>query len=256
MSDPSWLDRSAAGKTGGVSPIFLVLLLIFAMAGVMLAIGQGGMYGVFAFVTVGWIISLCLHEFGHAAVAYAGGDQSVAYKGYLTLDPLRYANPVLSILLPLAFLAMGGIGFPGGAVYINQAAIRSPRWRAATSIAGPAMNLLVLFLLAIALRFAPNPSFAAALSFLALLQASALVLNLLPLPGLDGFGVIAPFLPFDLRMAALRAGNFIGLLLLVAIFAVPAIFEPIWRAAFALCTVLGVSPFDIQMGYGLFRFWN
>ncbi len=255
MSDPSWLDRTATAKMRPVSPIFLVLVAVFAIAGYMLAIGQGGPYGVFAFVLVGWVISLCLHEFGHAAVAYAGGDTSVAEKGYLTLDPLRYANPVLSILLPLAFLAMGGIGFPGGAVYINPGSIRTPLWRAATSLAGPAMNLLCLVVIAVALRFSPSPSLTAALAFLALLQSSALVLNLLPIPGFDGFGAIAPFLPAPVRAAAMRAGGFAGLLLLVVIFAVPQVFGPIWRASMALCVALGVNPFDVAMGFGLFRFW-
>ena len=78
----------------------------------------------FIIVTVLWIFSVCIHEFGHAIVAYWGGDHTVKDKGYLTLNPLRYANPVMSLLIPLVFLAMGGIGFPGGAVYINTQALR------------------------------------------------------------------------------------------------------------------------------------
>ena len=254
MFDPSEDD----GATGPrVSQIFLALLAIFALAGVMLAIGQGGRFGVFAFVTVGWVISLCLHEFGHAATAYVGGDRSVSEQGYLTLNPLRYTNPVLSILLPLAFLAMGGIGFPGGAVYVNTAAIRTPAWRAATSAAGPATNLVCLIAIALTLS-APSlaPNFAAALAFLGLLQATALVLNLLPIPGLDGFGVIAPFLSPELRAGAMRAGRLIGMLLLVAIIALPQVLTPIWRASAGLCMALGVTRDDIIAGYSLFRFWD
>ena len=249
MSDPSWLDRNAAaGPRPPVSPVFLLLVVIFAMAGVMLGIGRGGPYG--------WIISLCLHEFGHAATAYVGGDYSVADKGYLTLDPIRYANPLLSIILPLMFLAMGGIGFPGGSVYVNYAALRSPLWRSAASLAGPAMNLACLIAIAVALKFVANPNLGAALAFLGLLQSTALVLNLLPLPGLDGFGVIAPFLPLEVRLAALRAGNFIGVLLLVVIVAVPQALQPIWSAALTLCTTLGVSPIEIFAGQQLFQFWR
>ncbi|WP_233220817.1 hypothetical protein [Chlorogloea sp. CCALA 695] len=44
------------------------------------------------FVCVGWILSVCLHEFDHAIVAYWGGDTSVKDKGYLTLNPLKYTN--------------------------------------------------------------------------------------------------------------------------------------------------------------------
>ncbi|MFQ3628339.1 MAG: site-2 protease family protein, partial [Cyanobacteriota bacterium] len=47
------------------------------------------MFIVALFVFVVWIASVCLHEFGHALVAYWGGDRSVKEKGYLTLNPLK-----------------------------------------------------------------------------------------------------------------------------------------------------------------------
>jgi Zn-dependent protease len=256
MSDAPSVPARSQGRPG-VSPIFLVLLGAFGASGYLLMNGQGGSVGVFIFVLVGWVISLCLHEFGHAATAYAGGDRSVAQKGYLTLNPFRYANPVLSILLPLAFLAMGGIGFPGGAVYVNTAAIRTPLWRAAMSIAGPTMNLLCLLVIAVALQLGPpSPGLSAALAFLALLQATALVLNLLPIPGLDGFGVISPFLPTPLRAAGARAGGLVGLALLALIVVNPQLLNPLWRAAAALCAALGVDQQHIFNGYALFRFWD
>ncbi len=257
MGDPSRLNRTGAARARGVSPIFLLLVAVFGATGYALAIGRGGSFGVFTFVLVGWIISLCLHELGHAATAYVGGDVSVAGKGYLTLDPFRYANPVLSILLPLAFLAMGGIGFPGGAVYVNTGALRTPFWRAATSAAGPAMTLSCLAAIALALQAAPmSEALTAALAFLALLQATALVLNLLPIPGLDGFGVIAPFLPAQLHAAAARSGALVGVLLLAAILAFPQALQPVWLAALTLCDGLGVARADIIAGYTLFRFWD
>ena len=67
----------------------------------------------FMIVLLGWIFSLCLHEFSHALVAYYGGDYTVKDKGYLTFNPLKYTHPVFSLLLPLLFLVMGGIGLPG-----------------------------------------------------------------------------------------------------------------------------------------------
>src|SRR5215470_20002981 len=79
---------------------------------------------VFPFVLVGWLISLCLHEFGHAIAAYTCGDLSVPNKGYLTLNPLRYTDLQFSIVWPLLFLAFGGIGLPGGAVHVNFWALR------------------------------------------------------------------------------------------------------------------------------------
>ncbi len=69
----------------------------------------------FFIVTVLWIFSVCLHEFGHAIVAYYGGDTSVREKGYLTFNPLKYTHPVYSLLMPVIFMMLGGIGLPGGA---------------------------------------------------------------------------------------------------------------------------------------------
>ena len=157
----------------------------------------------FAFIIVGWLISLCLHEFGHAITAFLGGDESVENKGYLTLNPLKYTHPVISIVIPLLMLLMGGIAFPGGAVYINIAALRNPRYRSLVSAAGPLANLLCLLLLALPFSKLPfyyiflrAPSeFFSALGLLALLQMVALFINLLPIPGLDGFGILEPFLP-------------------------------------------------------------
>ena len=87
----------------------------------------------FLIVLVGWIFSLCLHEFSHALIAYFGGDTSVREKGYLTFNPLKYTHPVYSIVLPLLFLVLGGIGLPGGAVYIETWRLRSRRWISATT---------------------------------------------------------------------------------------------------------------------------
>ncbi|MEM8810038.1 MAG: site-2 protease family protein, partial [Cyanobacteria bacterium P01_G01_bin.38] len=88
-------------------------------------------------VFAGWVISVCLHEFGHAVVAYFGGDTSVKDKGYLTLNPLKYTNPGLSFMMPLLFLLLGGIPLPGAAVYINQGRLKNRLWKSAVSAAGP-----------------------------------------------------------------------------------------------------------------------
>ncbi|HRQ33229.1 MAG TPA: site-2 protease family protein, partial [Anaerolineales bacterium] len=107
----------------------------------------------FFVVLGGWIFSLCLHEFSHALVAYYGGDWTVREKGYLTFNPLKYTHPVFSLLLPLLFLLMGGIGLPGGAVYIETWRLRNDYWRSAVSLAGPMANVTIAILLALALKF-------------------------------------------------------------------------------------------------------
>jgi Zn-dependent protease len=150
----------------------------------------------FIIVIVGWIFSLCLHEFSHAVVAYYGGDTSVKDKGYLTFNPLKYTHPVYSIVLPVVFLLLGGIGLPGGAVYIETWRLRSKRWESAVSLAGPVANLVLAILLALVLNFLPVSSSGIwpGVAFLALIQVSALVLNLIPFPPFDGYRALAPFL--------------------------------------------------------------
>ncbi|MDT5250309.1 MAG: hypothetical protein QOJ28_2943, partial [Mycobacterium sp.] len=110
------------------SPVFLAIVAITAAGGVLAWLTPVQPYsrppmlayiGVFTFVIFGWLVSLCLHEFGHAYTAWRLGDRAVEVRGYLTLNPLKYSNPLLSLALPLVFIALGGIGLPGGAVYVR-----------------------------------------------------------------------------------------------------------------------------------------
>jgi len=192
----------------GVSPIFISLILFAAtMTGFLwFGIGNNPKVFMFAFIISGWLVSLCLHEFGHAVTAFWCGDESVENKGYLTLNPLKYTHPVISVVIPVVMLLMGGLAFPGGAVYINIQALRKPVYRSFVSAAGPLANLICLFLLALPfgnipflLFYSNAPSeFLSALGVLALLQMISLFINLLPIPGLDGFGILEPFLPREL----------------------------------------------------------
>ena len=84
------------------SPVFLAIVAITAVGGVLAWLAAAerkpmAYVGVFTFVIAGWIVSLCLHEFGHAFTAWRFGDHDVAVRGYLTLNPLKYSNPLLSI---------------------------------------------------------------------------------------------------------------------------------------------------------------
>jgi Zn-dependent protease len=143
-------------------------------------------------------------------VAYWGGDKSVRQKGYLAFNPLTYIHPVTSILLPCIFLAMGGVALPGGAVMIDESALKNRKWSALVSAAGPASNILMFLLLAVVLHPAvglvntsippdAQPNVIKFLGALAVLQVFATLLNLLPVPPLDGFGIIEPFLDYETR---------------------------------------------------------
>jgi Zn-dependent protease len=201
-----------------ISPVFLALVGITAAAGVALwfdALPNAVPVLTLVFVMSGWITSVCVHEFGHAIVAYLGGDRSVAAQGYLSLNPLRYHNLLYSTVMPIVFLLLGGVGLPGGAVYINHAAIRNRTWDSAVSVAGPAGTLLCGLLVAVpflvpghaAWLTQTNIGFFSALAYLGFIEATALVLNLIPVPGFDGFGIIAPWLPIATRFVAFRYGQ-------------------------------------------------
>jgi Zn-dependent protease len=201
-------------------------------------------------VVGGWVTSLCIHEFGHAFIAFLGGDRSVASAGYLSLNPLKYTHPLLSIALPVVFLLIGGIGLPGGAVYLNERAIRNDRWRSFASAAGPLGNLLFAVLIGwpfIVFQGAPtvgDPTFWAALAFLVFLQITAVVLNLIPIPPFDGFGMIAPWLSIELRILANRLGMLPLLLLFFLLWQGGPVGDLFWGGVTSLTDLLNV-PRDL-----------
>ena len=212
----------------------------------------------FVIVLIGWVFSLCLHEFSHALVAYLGGDTTVKDKGYLTFNPLKYTHPVYSLLLPLLFLVLGGIGLPGGAVYIETWRLRSRGWRSAVSLAGPTANLILAIVLAFILRFAPltNHGVWPGLAFLALLQVTAVILNLIPLPPFDGYGVIEPYLDINLqeRMASTR--GMLAWIVFFLLWYVPIIGDSFWGFIFSLAAMIGVPLNLASTGFTLFQFWR
>lgn len=212
----------------------------------------------FLVVLIGWLLSLSLHEFSHALVAYLGGDHTVRDKGYLTFNPLKYTHPVYSLLMPILFLLMGGIGLPGGAVYIETWRLRSNNWRTAVSLAGPLSNLLLAIILALVLRLAPV-TFSGiwpGLAFLALLQVTAVVLNLIPVPPFDGYNAIEPHLNESVRTQfAQFRGGFIWIVFLLLWF-VPLVGNMFWGLIFFISRILGIPQTLAITGLDLFLFWR
>jgi Zn-dependent protease len=242
-----------------LSPVFLGIVSATAVAGALLWTDLlPGLVGplTIAFVTLGWITSLCLHEFGHSVVAYVGGDRAVAGSGYLSLNPLRYANMLMSIILPIVFLLLGGIALPGGAVYINHSALRTRIWDSAVSAAGPLANFICVALIAVPFWLpgheswitSTNVNFFAALAYLGFFQALAVVLNLLPVPGLDGFGIIRPWLPYSMQAAASRY----GMMAIYGVFIVLWVFAPardaFYQTVFRLTQVAHIDGALIFLG--------
>ncbi|MBK7972826.1 MAG: site-2 protease family protein [Deltaproteobacteria bacterium] len=211
----------------------------------------------FGVVLVGWVLSLCLHEYAHARVAFVGGDRSVAEKGYLSFNPLRYAHPTYSILMPLVVLMMGGIGLPGGAVYIDESALRSRGWRSAVAAAGPAANVVTGLTLVLGLRMLPDSLevLRPALAFLVLIEVTSTIFNLLPVSPMDGFGVLAPWLPVRLveRMHGLGVAP---VWILFFALAYPPVGRVFWDGVYTTLQALGVSPGLARRGLHEFMFWR
>jgi Zn-dependent protease len=272
--------RPAAGAQGDQEERsnipWLAILLVALVIYLALSL-PGSTVFTFAFVLIGWIFSVSAHEFAHALVAYLGGDWTVRDKGYLSFNPLRYTHPVTSILLPLVFLALGGIGLPGGAVYIERHRLRNKYWGAAVSAAGPVANLLLAFVLSAPFIFGvvetdiirlkifdyypqdagglwENSSLWSAVAFLAMLQVTAVVFNLLPLPPLDGFGIIEPFLDERTAMQLRQLGMY-GLLLIFIILWTPLGSE-FWEFVFDVVNLFQIPDTLIREGFRDFLFWQ
>ena len=244
-----------------VNAVGAALLLSWLALGVLLARAQGPVGPLtFAFVLVGWVLSVMAHEFCHAAVAWLGGDVTVVQKGYLSFDPRRYGDVGTSLVLPLLALVLGGFGLPGGAVYLRNDLMRGRGWRSAAALAGPGATLAILLVLTSVLRLwenagAEGPLFPA-LTVLAFLQAMAFLLNILPLPGLDGFNAVRPFLPATLGPRLRKAEGLTMGLLFLALFLVPGVGRLLFGAAANLGVALGLDPQALAEGWRAFRFWR
>lgn len=244
-----------------ISPVFLGLVAIMGVSGWAVWTGSSASPGfaVFLFVVSGWVVSLCLHEYAHARTALHGGDISIGAKGYLTLNPLKYTHVALSIVLPVIFVIMGGIGLPGGAVFIERHRIRG-RWKhSLISAAGPLTN--VAFAAALTAPFwlgaldGVPEVFRYALAFLAMLQVTAAILNFLPVPGLDGYGVIEPWLSYRVRRQVEPYAPF-GLLAVFGVLWIPGVNHVFFDAIDGVMRALGVSEWETYWGQEFFRFWQ
>ena len=216
---------------------------------------------VFILVLAGWIFSVSLHEYGHAVVAYHAGDVTVKDKGYLSMNPLRYAHPVYSFVMPVVFMIMGGIGLPGGAVYIQDELIRSKQMRSFVSLAGPAMNLALIPPLCLPFwaHLVPPISVSPvgpALALLIALQISAILFNLLPVPGFDGFGALSPFMKYETAHWFRLNASYFYFGLVMIMWNSQEANRLFWSSVFGISGLLGIDIRLIDEGWRLFHFWE
>ena len=134
----------------------------------------------------------------------------------------------------------------------------SRKWVTAVSLAGPASNLVLALLMGTFLRFAPvSPSgIWPALAFLAVLQVTAALFNLIPVPPFDGYGALRPHLSLAVQE---RMNNFaqVSMLVVFAVFwYVPFVGGLFWGLVFSISKLIGIPLELVGLGQQLFMFWR
>ncbi|HRF29291.1 MAG: site-2 protease family protein [Azonexus sp.] len=186
------------------------------------------------------IFAITLHEAAHGYAARHFGDPTAWQLGRISLNPLRHIDPIGTIVIPIAILLFSGGSFLFGyakPVPVDFGRLRNPKqdmfWVAA---AGPGANLFMALCWAFLLKMAwlmPSSEFTLPLSEMSkigiMVNCVLMVLNLLPLPPLDGGRIAVSLLPHNLawKFAQLERWGFPILLLLLFTGILGAVMNPL-----------------------------
>jgi Zn-dependent protease len=173
------------------------------------------------------ILAVTLHEAAHGWMADRLGDHTARALGRVTLNPLKHIDPIGTVLVPLGMFALTGFMFGWAKpVPIDARNLKRPRKdMALVAVAGPGANLLMALGWGLAIVFAQSiahssPWIAEPLLFMGaagvLINVILMVLNLLPIPPLDGSRVVASLLPYNAARSYARIEPY-GLFIVVAL---------------------------------------
>ena len=183
------------------------------------------------------IPSIILHEVAHGVAALRFGDDTAKRAGRITLNPARHVDPFGTLILPFLMAALGG-GVLGYAkpVPVNPSRMRDPRNDAVwVSLAGPATNIVLAVLAALALRtWGPgmtNRTLLELLFYLGTGNVLLAVFNLLPIPPLDGSAVVTRFLPRSLQPAWAKVHQYGFVIVIALVFLLPQLLRPLYDRA-------------------------
>lgn len=179
---------------------------------------------VYALMAPPLLLSLTLHEYAHARVAYAFGDPTAKSMGRLTLNPLKHLDLFGTIML---FIAKFGWAKP---VPVNPHYFRNPRmgmlW---VALAGPATNFTIALCAALTMRLLSIPDepgiLALILQYTLIVNTYLAILNLLPVPPLDGSRILAGLLP-DYLAEKVESLERYGLFLMAGLFLYISVVDP------------------------------
>jgi len=201
------------------------------------------------------IFAITLHEAAHGYVARMFGDSTAYMLGRVTLNPIKHIDPIGTIAVPLGLLLLSRLAGGGGFLFgwakpvpVNFGNLKNPKsdmfWVAA---AGPGANLLMALLWALALKFAgplEHPGLFTEMSKQGvIINVVLMVLNLMPIPPLDGGRIMVSILPNALayRFAQLERFGFMLVILLMATGMLNILMNPLVGAALGLIqTVFGL----------------
>lgn len=208
---------------------------------------------------IGLLIGMIGHELAHARVAVSLGDPTPRMMGRLTLNPKAHADLVGTVILPGIFLVSILFRSPFGLLFgwakpvtIHPGRLRNPRRDAVVvALAGPVFNFLILVLAGIGFRAVTNSLAAGPVSetslrigeillWIAVVNTFLFIINILPIPPLDGSKVLGRFLSPSAAMKMEEWGQYLILFLVVMFL----FFQGVFRgAANAICSpILGLPP--------------